>query len=59
MDGKLKSNLEWPYQCVGYLVNGQFAPAKWNVYSEEGPRMNNNLEGWHSKVKKITGKNHN
>ena len=21
--------------------------------------MNNNLEGWHSKVKKITGKNHN
>ena len=26
-----------------------------NMYLEEGPRTNNNLEGWHSKVKKITG----
>ena len=24
----------------------------------KGPRRNNNLEGWHSKVKKIAGKNH-
>ena len=24
----------------------------------EGPRVNNNLEGWHNKVKKIAGKNH-
>ena len=39
-------------------LGGQFAPAKWNVYSEQGPRMNNNLEGWHSKVKTIVGKNH-
>ena len=29
--------------------------AKWNVCSEEG---NNNLEGWHSKVKQIADKNH-
>ena len=38
-------------------LGGHFAPAKWNVYSEEGPRTNNNLERWHSKVKKIAGKN--
>ena len=31
-------------------------PAKWNMYSEEGPRMNNTLEGWHGKVKKIADK---
>ena len=30
------------------LNAGQFAPAKWNMYSEEGPRTNNTLEGWHS-----------
>ena len=28
------------------------------MYSEEGPRTNNNLEGWHSKVKKIVRKIH-
>ena len=28
------------------------------MYSEEGPRTNNNLEGWHSKVKKIVWKIH-
>ena len=26
-------------------LSGQFASAKWNVYSEEGPRMNTTLEG--------------
>ena len=25
---------------------------------EDGPRTNNNLEGWHNKVKKIAGKGH-
>ena len=31
--------------------------AGWSIYSsQEGPGTNNNLEGWHSKVKKI--KNH-
>ena len=39
-------------------LGGKFAPAKWNLYSKEGPRMNSKLEGWHSKVKKITGKTH-
>ena len=39
-------------------LGGQFAPAKWNVYSEKCPRMNNNLQWWHSKAKNIAGKNH-
>ena len=28
------------------------------MYSEEGPRTNSTIGGWHSKVKKIAGKNH-
>ena len=39
-------------------LGGQFTPAKWNVHSKEGPRTNNNLEGWHIKVKNIASKNH-
>ena len=30
----------------------------WNVYSLDGPRTNNNAEGWHSKVRKLAGKAH-
>ena len=44
------------FECT--WLGGQFVPAKWNMYSEEGPRTNSHLEGWHSKVKKIAGKNH-
>ena len=29
-----------------------------NVYSLDGPRTNNNAEGWHSKVRKLVGKAH-
>ena len=32
--------------------------AKWNVYSVEGFRTNNNLEWLDSKVKQIASKNH-
>ena len=41
------------FECT--WLGRQFAPAKWNVYSEEGPRTNSHFEGWHSK---IAGKNH-
>ena len=39
-------------------LNGQFQLTTWNVFIEDGPRTNNNLEGWHNKVKKIAGKSH-
>ena len=39
-------------------LGDQFAPAKWNVYSEKRPRTNNNLEGWHTKAQKVAGKNY-
>ena len=39
-------------------LNGQFQLTTWNVFMEDGPRTNNNLEGWHNKVKKIAGKSH-
>ena len=28
------------------------------VFMEDGPRTKNNSEGWHNKVKKVTGKSH-
>ena len=39
-------------------LNGQFQLTTWNVFMEDEPRTNNNLEGWHKKVKKIAGKSH-
>ena len=39
-------------------LNGQFQLTTWNVFMGDGPRTNNNLEGWHNKVKKIAGKSH-
>ena len=31
---------------------------QWNYYKIEGPRTNNHVEGWHSRLKKIVGKAH-
>ena len=30
----------------------------WNVFGVTGPRTNNHVKGWHSKMKKIAGKPH-
>ena len=30
----------------------------WNMYSLDGPRTNNNIEGWHSKIRKLACKAH-
>ena len=30
----------------------------WHMYSLDGPRTNNNAEGWHSKIHKLAGKVH-
>ena len=37
-------------------LNGNFSFSKWNVRLLDGPRTNNNLEGWHSRVKTLAGK---
>ena len=34
----------------GTWLNGNFSLSQWNVYMMDGPRSNNNLEGWHSRV---------
>ena len=39
-------------------MRGQFPLAMWNYFSYDGPRTNNRLEGWHSKLKKIVKKPH-
>ena len=39
-------------------LDGNFPIRMWNVYSLEGPRTNNNTEGWHSKLRKLAGKAH-
>ena len=39
-------------------LDGSFPIGMWNVYSMEGPRTNNNTEGWHSKLRNLAGKAH-
>ena len=31
---------------------------RWNYFDFQGPRTNNNVEGWHSRLKKVVGKPH-
>ena len=33
-------------------VNGQFQVRQWNYYKVDGPRTNNHVESWHSRLKK-------
>ena len=42
----------------GTWLNGNFSLSHWNVHLIGGPRTNNNLEGWHSRVKTLAGKIH-
>ncbi|XP_041378972.1 uncharacterized protein LOC121391384 [Gigantopelta aegis] len=39
-------------------IDGNFPICSWNVYTQEGPCINNNAEGWHSKMKKLARKSH-
>ena len=39
-------------------ISGNFPPALWNISEIGDCHTNNNLEGWHSKLKKIVGKAH-
>ena len=39
-------------------INGQYRIGQWNYYDYHGPRTNNHVEGWHSRLKKIVGKPH-
>ncbi len=34
----------------GTWIDGNYPLCMWNVYSLDGPRTNNNAEGWHSKI---------
>jgi len=36
----------------------QFKCHQWNYFNFEGPRTNNHVEGWHSRLKKVVGKPH-
>ena len=42
----------------GHGFNGNFSLSQWNVHLIDGPHTNNNLEGWHSRVKTKVGKAH-
>ena len=39
-------------------LEGQFPNRMWDVSSLDGPRTNNNAEGWHSMIRKLAGKAH-
>ena len=38
-------------------ISGQYRFRQWNYFDFQGPRTNNNVEGWHSRLKKV-GKPH-
>ena len=39
-------------------MNGSYKLSQWNYYDFEGPRTTNDIEGWHTRLKKIVGKAH-
>ena len=39
-------------------ISGNYRPITWNIHDLDDCRMNNHLEGWHSKLKKVVGKAH-
>ena len=39
-------------------INGQLKRHQWNYFNFKGPRTNNHVEGWHSRLKKVVGKPH-
>ena len=39
-------------------MNGNYKLSQWNYYDNEGPRTNNHVEGWHTRLKKVVGKAH-
>ena len=39
-------------------MNGQFSYHQWNYFNYIGPRTNNHVEGWHSRLSKVVGKPH-
>ena len=55
-------NLPQVDQLIAYFdhtwLNGQFPCRSWNYFDHPGPRTNNHMEGWHSRLKKVVGKPH-
>ncbi len=39
-------------------VNGQFTFRQWNYFNFDGHRTNNDVEGWHARLKRVVGKPH-
>ena len=39
-------------------IEGNFPLIHWNYFNQQHPRTNNNVEGWHSRMKKIISKPH-
>ncbi len=39
-------------------ISGNYPPVIWNICEIGDCRTNNNLEGWHSKLRKVVGKTH-
>ena len=39
-------------------MRGHYPCIMWNFFSYDGPRTNNRLEGWHSRLKRIVKKPH-
>ena len=40
------------------MDQGQYRIQQWKYFDYNGPRTNNHIEGWHSRLKKVVGKSH-
>ena len=46
-----------PYFETTWLI-GNFPVGEWNAHDTDSVRRNNDVEGWHSRLKRIVGKPH-
>ncbi|XP_067671655.1 uncharacterized protein [Haliotis asinina] len=43
---------------TSYWIEGDLHRPQWNHHDSDGPRTNNHLEGWHSRLKRLVGRAH-
>ena len=54
---KLKDLMDY-FESTWLNEGSRFPPAEWNRHGIPGPRTNNHIEGWHSKLNKMVGRAH-
>ena len=51
-------SMSWSLTSSATWMNGNFPPNHWKYFNQHMHRTNNNVEGWHSRMKKVITKPH-